>query len=111
MPDADLDDPAVRVALRRLSLPMHGPGRGAPPERTTRLRSRAGYRAGARMIVQGQDDPLVRPHLTRQLAGRLPNLAGYLEAPGQHEIVRGATLVWNEISDAVRRFLAGNCGG
>ena len=59
------------------------------------------------MIVQGQDDPLVRPHLTRQLAGRLPNLAAYLEVPGQHEIVQGATPVWAEMAGAVRHFLAG----
>lgn len=105
IPDANLDDPDVRAALRRLSLPMHALGQ-------VRHSGQLGYEAAPHvtapvMIVQGQDDPLVRPHLTRQLAERLPNLAAYLEVPGQHELVQGATPAWNEITAALRRFLAG----
>ena len=105
LPDADLDDPEVRAAVRRLSLPMHALGQ-------VRHSGQLAYDAAPQvhapvMIVQGQDDPLVKPRLTQQLARRLPNLAGYLEVPGQHEIVRGATPAWAEVTDAVRRFLAG----
>lgn len=101
-PDADLDDPAVRRAVRALTVPTHVLGQ-------VRRAGQLGYHFAAQvqspaLIVQGHDDPLVQPEFTRQLAARLPNLAGYLEVPGQHEIVRGQTPHWSQVAAAVCTF-------
>jgi pimeloyl-ACP methyl ester carboxylesterase len=102
MPDADLDDPAVQAAIRELRLPVHVLGQ-------VRRAGQLGYRFAAAvpapvLIIQGADDPLVKPRLTRQLAARLPNLAELVIVPGEHELVRGQTAGWDAVASAVCTF-------
>ena len=102
MPDADFDDPAVQVAIRDLELPMQALGQ-------VRLAGQLGYAAAGAvsapvLIFQGRGDPLVRPHVTRQLAQRLPNLAGYVEVGGEHDLVRGHAPDWPVVADVIRTF-------
>lgn len=102
MPDADFDDPAVQGAIRKLELPMHALGQ-------VRRAGQLGYAAAGAvnapvLIFQGRGDPLVRPHVTQQLAQRLPNLAGYVEVGGEHDLVRGHAPDWPVVAGVIQTF-------
>jgi carboxylesterase len=102
MPDADLDDPAVQAAIRELSLPVRVLGQ-------VRRSGQLGYRFAAQvqapvLIVQGRDDPLVKPAVTRRLAARLPRPPQIVEVAGGHDLVRGKTPDWAIVAGAMAEF-------
>lgn len=87
MPELDLDNPEVRAYVREeIALPM------AVIHEILRLGSEA-YRlaksvSAPTLIIQGCDDPVVRPELTRKLVNRLAlNRVTYQEIPGDHELI------------------------
>jgi carboxylesterase len=104
LPDADLDDGEVQNALRELRIPTQVLGQ-------VRRSGQLGYRAAAQvtaptLIVQGLQDTLVKPPVTRRLAARLPNLAAYVEAPGGHELINSYDSSWPAIAAAVQHYAA-----
>ena len=104
LPDADLDDGEVQTALRELRIPTRVLGQ-------VRRSGQLGYHAAAQvtaptLIVQGVHDTLVKPVVTKRLAGRLPNLAGLVETPGGHELVNRYDSSWPAVAAAVERFAA-----
>jgi carboxylesterase len=104
LPDADLDDPAVQAGIRRLEWPTRALGQ-------VRRAGQLGFVAAEKvlapvLIFQGRRDPLVRPHVTQRLAQRLPNLAGYLEVNGEHDLVRGVAPDWPAVAAVLRTFAA-----
>jgi hypothetical protein len=46
----------------------------------------------------------VTPQVTQRLARRLPNLAGYIELAGKHDLVRGLTPGWELVVQSLRSF-------
>ena len=103
MPDADLDDLAVQAAIRELSLPVRVLGQ-------VRRSGQLGYRFANQapapvLIVQGRDDPLVKPAVTRRLAARLPRPPQIVEVAGGHDLVRGKTPDWATVAEAIREFV------
>lgn len=103
MPDIDLDDGEVQEALRGLRVPVSVLGQ-------VRRSGQLGYRAAARvtaptLIIQGAHDPLAKPRMTRRLAARLPNLAGYVEVAGGHELVNSYDGSWPTVAAEIERFL------
>lgn len=104
LPDEDFANPAVQASIRQWEWPTRALGQ-------VRRAGQLGYAAADAvtapvLIFQGRRDPLVRPHLTRQLAQRLPNLAGYVEVDGEHDLVRGAAPDWPTIAMIMRTFAA-----
>lgn len=104
MPDADLDKEDVQTALRNLRIPTQVLGQ-------VRRSGQLGFRAAAEvsaptLIVQGAQDPLVKPSITRQLAARLRNLAAYVEVTGGHELINNDDSSWPTIAAAVKRHAA-----
>ena len=104
LPDADLDDAAVQAALRDIRIPTQVLGQ-------VRRSGQLGYHAAAQvtaptLIVQGTQDTLVKPAVTKRLAERLPNLVGLVEAPGGHELINSYDGSWPTIAAAVARFAA-----
>ena len=102
MPEADLDDAEVQQAIRELRIPIRVLGQ-------VRRSGQLGYRAAAHvtaptLVIQGAHDPLVKPAVTKRLATRLPNLAAYVEVPGDHEIINANDASWPLIAEAVRRY-------
>jgi carboxylesterase len=100
--DVDLDDPAVQEQIRRLELPTRVIGQ-------VRRTGQMGYVAAGRvtapvLIFQGRGDPLVKPRMTQRLAQQLPNLAGYVEIEGEHDLVRGHAAGWPVVDSTVRAF-------
>lgn len=100
--DVDLDDPAVQEQIRRLELPTRVIGQ-------VRRAGQIGHSVASRvtapvLIFQGRADPLVKPRVTRQLAQQLPNLAGYVEVEGDHDLVRGHAAGWPMVDSTLRAF-------
>jgi pimeloyl-ACP methyl ester carboxylesterase len=88
MPGVDLDDPEVQTYLREeVTLPM------AVVHKVLRLGA-AAYRLAhslsiPTLVIQGRDDELVRPGLTRKLVRRLgTDYVTYQEVPGGHELIQ-----------------------
>jgi pimeloyl-ACP methyl ester carboxylesterase len=69
-----------------------------------------GYQAAAQikapvLILQGTEDIVALPQFTRQLAQQLPQLNGYLEVEGDHELSRATTKAWPLIAALVQQFV------
>lgn len=104
LPDVDLDDPVVQANIRQLALPTRALGQ-------VRRAGQVGYLAAGAvtapvLIFQGRRDSLVKPRLTQRLAQRLPNLAGYLEIDGEHDLVRGVAPDWPVVAAVLHAFIA-----
>lgn len=102
MPDADLDDPNIQTAIRQLELPVDILGE-------VRQAGRLGYQALPQVktpvvIMQGSEDIVAIPRFTRQMARRLPMLAGYVQMPGSHELIQGRSEAWPLIAALVQQF-------
>jgi carboxylesterase len=103
MPEADLDDAEVQRAIRELRIPVRVLGQ-------VRRSGQLGYHAAAHvtaptLVIQGANDPLVKPAVTKQLAARLPNLAEYVEVPGNHELINANDASWPTVAAAIRRYV------
>jgi carboxylesterase len=101
LPDVDLDDSEVQAALRNLRIPTQVLGQ-------VRRSGQLGYQAAARvtapaLIIQGKQDTLVKPAVTRRLVARLPHLVGYVEVAGGHELINSDDDSWPTIAAAVER--------
>ena len=102
LPDVDLGEPAVQEAVRRLELPTRVIGQ---VRRAGQIGFHlAGHVSAPVLIFQGRSDVLVKPSVTQQLAHRVPNLAGYIEVDGEHDLVRGATPGWHNVAETLRIF-------
>ncbi len=100
--DVDFDDPVAQAQIRQLELPTRLLGQ-------VRRVGQQGFVAASRvqapvLIFQGRHDPLVTPQVTQRLARRLPNLAGYIELAGKHDLVRGLTPGWDLVVQSLRSF-------
>ena len=100
--DVDFDDPAAQAQIRQLELPTRVLGH-------VRRAGQLGFVAASQvkapvLIFQGRHDPLVKPQVTQRLARRLPNLAGYIELTGKHDLVRGLTPGWDLVIQSLRFF-------
>lgn len=105
MPGVDLDDPAVQAGIRDFAIP-------------TRLFveiRRAGMLGAAAtqsvsmptLILQGENDPLVKPALTRALAARIGPAARCVETPGQHDLVDPQGAGWEAVRQQMIAFAEG----
>lgn len=102
LPGINLDDPEVQQTLRQLTIPtrifeeLYRVGQGA-------------YRAAPQaarptLIVQGCQDEVVRPELTRQLMQRLPGPLRYQEVLSGHYMIHPDDPGWLHLERAVLDF-------
>jgi carboxylesterase len=104
LPGADLDEPAVQAYIRALELPTSVLGE-------LRRCGHKGLAAAAKvsqpvLILQGRSDPIAHPIMSRKLAAVLPNLVGYVELPGTHELVQQHDSIAGQSAYLLSRFLA-----
>lgn len=102
MPDADLDDPQVQQAIRDFRLPTR-------MFDEIRRAGHAGYAAAPniripKLVIQGSDDKLVLPHITRQLVKRLPAPIKYVEVQGEHDLPEFSAPAWPETREVILVF-------
>ncbi len=107
MPEADLDDPEVQAFIRdKITLPM------AVIHEVLRLGAES-YRLARSvsvptLVIQGRNDPMVRPYLTRKLASRLGMEAvTYHEIPGGHELIHEHSEQKTTVIELVTDFVGG----
>jgi carboxylesterase len=107
IPDIDLDDPEVQSYLQNeITLPM------AVIDEVLRL-GREAYQLAKTvsvptLVVQGRDDQMVRPHLTKTLMKRLGSQAvTYQEIAGGHELVHDHSAQTAEVTELIADFVRG----
>lgn len=104
LPEADLDDPSVQRQLREFRLPITMLDQ-------IRLAGARSYMAAPAvdtptLIIQGKQDELVRPSLTRQLGQRIPGLRSVVEVDGSHDLLHPGRSAWSRLCQVVLDFAA-----
>lgn len=103
MPDANLDDPQVQQAIRDLKLPIN------VFEQIRQVGQRAFNLAPQlkmpAFVIQGTQDTLVKPHLTRQVVSRYGGAVRYLEVPAEHNLIDPRAAYWSQVENALREFV------
>jgi carboxylesterase len=109
LPESDLDDPKVQQYIRtEFTLPL------AAMEEVIRL-GREAYRLAANiqaetLIVQGSQDPIVRPADTRRLIERLEErLVCYYELPAAHDLLDDRSRHFDQLAGRVADFAGEGC--
>ena len=104
MPDADLDDPAVQMAIRDFKIPLDLFAQ-------IQQAGKQAYQAASRiatstptLVIQGSLDDLVYPELTQQMIKRIPGTVGYVEVESKHDLVVTSNPVWSQVTQFVLDF-------
>lgn len=102
LPGIDTDDPAIREQILDFALPL-----GLFDE--IRKAGQLGYRAiphqsAPTLILQGRDDNLVNPQLTRANLKRYPVPITYAEFPGGHDLYDASKPAWEAVREQVKLF-------
>lgn len=104
MPNADLDDPDVQRQIRDFRVPLTMIDQ-------IRVAGENAYQLAPHvhiptLIVQGKQDELVLPRLTRQWSQRFPGRLHYAEVEGDHNFLDPYTAVYAQIERTVLDFMA-----
>ncbi|MBE2271871.1 MAG: alpha/beta fold hydrolase [Anaerolinea sp.] len=104
MPDANLDDPAVRAAILKFKLPtsvlLHIRKAGMMAvESAPEVKCQT-------LIVQGTRDPLVSAQSTKELLPRFGNRAVYHEVDAEHNLLDPALPAWQQVERITLEFTA-----
>ncbi len=107
-PELNLDDPAVRAAMIDFPIPI-----GVFDE--IRRAGVEGHQAVPHvpcpvLIIQGTNDPLVRPHITKSWLGQLPGPVTLVEVPAGHDSYDAHRPAWPQVSTAIKAFVSKNIG-
>jgi esterase/lipase len=102
VPQADLDDPQVQQQIRSFRLPVRLIDE-------LRQAGQAGYRAVPHitapvLIIQGTEDDLVLPRLTRRLLVRFGGTVQYHELCADHQLTRPEAAWWPEVEHRLLVF-------
>jgi carboxylesterase len=102
LPGIDTDDPAIREQILDFALPI-----GLFDE--IRKAGQLGYDAipkqsAPTLILQGRDDNLVNPQLTRANLKRYPVPLTYAEFPGGHDLYDPSKPAWQAVSEQIITF-------
>lgn len=101
-PDADLNDPQVREAIRDFELPIS-------MFNQIRILGEKGYAAAPNvksqtLVIQGKEDDLVQTDLTRRLITRFPQKAQLAEVPSDHNLLDDSHQGWSTIKQHILSF-------
>ena len=108
LPDVDWDDPEVQAALRDFSVPLAMVNEVRKAGNAAK--QAAAHAAMPALILQGKDDPIVRPAETRQLLSRYAGPHCYSELDGAHDLPDPEGAAWPQVTSTIRRFLQGQLG-
>lgn len=104
MPDADLDQPDVQMAIKNFRLPL------SLFDQVRQIGLRCAESAPKVtlpcLIVQGSQDTLVKPSSTRQLISRYGGEVSYYEVDAEHNLIVTAAPYWKQIEVALASFLS-----
>lgn len=103
LPEADLDDPEIQRSILDFEIPVKIIDE-------VRLLGQRGYRLAPRvkhptLVIQGTNDELVQPALTKQLVERLAGPVQYISVTAAHDLLDDQRPAWDEIVRAVTGFI------
>jgi len=103
MPDIDLDNPEIQHTIRELQLPIG-------MFNQIRQLGRHGYTTAPEikvpaLIMQGLQDDLVKPHLTRKLIQRIAGKVSYVEVDAGHNLLNTEEDSKSYIEQTILHFL------
>jgi carboxylesterase len=101
MGGADLDDPALRQALRELAVPATLLQEVRHTRRAYRLARQV--RAPV-LVVQGERDEVSRPANTQRLVNALPSGVRYVRVEAGHDLIEPTSPGWPEVERTVLEF-------
>jgi carboxylesterase len=107
LPEVDLEIPEIRDALHQVTIPLSIFGEVM----------RAGQKAYhslpqiqiPTLIVQGSQDPVVRPDRTRRLLERFPLTLDYEEVPAGHKLIDPQNPAWDQVEKIVLTYINDCC--
>lgn len=103
MPDADLDDPQTQQAIRDFRVPVkmfaqiHAVGQAA-----YRLAEQVNIPV---LVLQGTEDELVKPVMTRRMVARFQGRTEYHEFTSDHNLLDATSPEWPQIGQTIRAFV------
>lgn len=103
MPGVDLDDPAVRSAVREFRVPLGLIDQVRAVSRKA-LKAAAGARVPT-LVVQGAQDSVALPEQTQALAGRLPSAPAFVSVDSEHNLTDLNNPAWPGVRHAVLDFV------
>ena len=102
IPDLNLDDPEVQKSIREFAFPT---------SILKEVREVGIQASGAArqlnvpvLVIQGREDEIVKPEVTRELITRIPGRLSYLEVDAQHDLPDPEKPAWEEIQRSVCEF-------
>ncbi|NIR65405.1 MAG: hypothetical protein GWN61_14265, partial [candidate division Zixibacteria bacterium] len=95
LPEVDLEDPGVREGFLNLEVPtdLINQVRIAGSEGGKAIRSLD----LPLMVIQGSNDQMVKPSLTRDLIQGFAGKLTYIEVEGEHDLVRPQRAPWPQV--------------
>jgi carboxylesterase len=103
MPGIDLDDPAVRAAIRDFRVPL-----GLIDQIRAVSRKAQAAAAGANapvLVVQGERDSVARVAQTEALINRLPKRPAYVSVDSEHNLTEPGNPAWPQVRAALLDFI------
>ena len=112
MPEVDLEDPAVQDSFRRGMRQFRLPTAIFDEVRRVGLTAQksAPQLAYPTLVIQGRQDPLVRPEFTRQLLLELHGNLTYQEVDAAHDLPQPDKPAWPAVADTIIRFANSKAG-
>jgi carboxylesterase len=102
VPGLDLDDPAVRAAIRDFAVPTRLIDELVMLGREAY--ERAPYYLNPTLVVHARSDRVISRESTLKLVGRLSGPVRYVEVEGNHDVVTPGHPGWVEVEQALQRF-------
>ena len=109
-PEMELEDPAnQRFARENFVIPL------SSVDEVLKL-GKSAYKAAAKinrptLIIQGQQDPIVRPSMSRSLVSQIPACqVEYAEIPGAHDLISEESENHHQVVDLIQEFIEVNAG-
>lgn len=104
MPEADLDDPEVQQAIINFAVPVSMIDQ-------IRVAGQRAYKAAdsiisPTLVIQGTQDQLVQPEMTRRFIRRFRAKLEYTEVDADHNLTDSANGAWNALCGAIDTFIA-----
>ena len=102
LPEADLDDPAVQTAILDFSIPTQIINQALATGHTAYKAAPAV--ACPTLVIQGNEDTLVRSDTTRQLAARLSGPTTFETITAEHDLTRTEQPAWPHVRRLIQDF-------
>ncbi len=104
MPMADLDNPETQQAIRNMQLPLELFAQIHRVGKQAKQSLKGNTSSYPILMMQGLDDDLVRPRVTRKLRDEINQVVDYVEVPGDHNLTSADHPSWTQTKQMIVDF-------